>query len=108
MWFIASDNVLTLVGLKDTITGEYVNDATVSVTLYDGEDPAVDTPVTDGQDLTLSYVDPSDGNYRGELPKEAVLVKGTQYWGFCTVTSGGKQWTFIKVAKAAYDVEGVN
>ena len=113
MWFIASDNVLTLVGLKDRITDEYVNDATsVVVTLYDGDDPAglkgaASTAITGAEDLTLTYVEGRDGDYRGELPKEAELVPGTRYWGFCTVTSSGKQWTFIRVATAAYDVEGV-
>lgn len=58
MIFLASDNIFEWVGMIDSITGEYVDFATVTGFLKD----------LDGVELvpfTLEYVSGSDGDYLG-------------------------------------------
>ena len=61
--FDDNDQAITLSGLQDTITGDYVNDATVTVTLQiDGVDLGGET-----WPLAMGYVAGSNGNYRAIL-----------------------------------------
>jgi len=62
--YIDNDNVLTLVGLQNSVDSSYLNAATVDVTLVDSDD----TELTgETWPLTMAYVAASDGNYRAIL-----------------------------------------
>lgn len=63
--YIDNDNVLTLVGLQNSVSAAYLNAATVAVTLTDADDTEISGETWP---LTMSYVSGSDGNYRATLP----------------------------------------
>lgn len=66
-----ADNTVSVVGLKNDRTGEYVNDATVKVTgVYDKAGALV---AGGSFPLTLDYVAASDGDYAGVLPQSLEL-----------------------------------
>jgi len=74
--YIANDNLLRLSGLRNESTEDYVNNATVTVTLKDSGD----SPVS-GQawPLTLVYVATTNGRYEGTLEETLVLVADASY-----------------------------
>jgi hypothetical protein len=83
--YILNDTVVELQGLANGITGAYVNDATVSVTITDLAGAAttgISLPVT------MSYVAASDGIYRGVLDKALVLTGTLSYFAEITATNG--------------------
>lgn len=64
--------------LQDTATGLYPTDATVTGSLYTRSG----APVTNAQNITLSYVPGTTGSntiYRGVIPHTAPLVEGVAY-----------------------------
>ena len=63
-------------GLRAKSSGDYVNDATVSITLKD-EDGVDVTGVT--FPVSLSYVSGSDGIYRGIISDTSNLITGSKY-----------------------------
>lgn len=71
-----NDTVVEIRGLENDITGENVNDATVTCTLYDSE-----SVVVTGQSwpLTLAYVASSAGVYRATLPYGIGIVPASRY-----------------------------
>lgn len=81
---IGSDEVVTLTGLLDNVTGSYQNAATVNGYLYDSAGTQVTT-------FTLSYVAASTGNYRGTLTSAvtSLLTVGNEYKIKVSATQGG-------------------
>lgn len=69
------DAYATVTALKDTATGVFVNDATVTVTLLKKNG----TPVTGAIDLPAAYVASSQGMYRATIPRTAAVTLGTTY-----------------------------
>ena len=71
----ASDNLVSLSSLYDTVASSYINNATVSGVLTDYTGATVTT-------VSLSYVSASNGNYRGTLPASvtATLTIGPIYY----------------------------
>lgn len=99
-WYLDSDQLVTIDGLADPVTGTYVNTATITVTMYQADGT---TQVT-GQSwpLTLSYVSSSNGNYRGMLEDTRVLEEGKIYWLDVEADAGGgliKSWRWYDVAR---------
>jgi len=96
--YIDSDNLVTLDALYDNAAAEYVNDATVTVTLTDraGNEVSGETwPVT------LSYVAGSDGKYRGTLSDSLSLSANRRYTAKVTADGGaGKARTWYVGASA--------
>jgi hypothetical protein len=83
--YIGNDTVLELESLRNELTGAYLNDATVTVTLEDtdGVDVAGDTwPVT------MAHVASSDGLYRATLKYTLSLVEGRKYRAQITADAG--------------------
>lgn len=70
--FIANTNVLQLEGLKNSLTGAFLNSATVTVTVKgpDGVNVSGET-----WPLTMDYVTSSNGNYRGILAHSLPFTK---------------------------------
>lgn len=98
---ILSDNVVILSGLKDEVSGAFINIATVEVTLVDRDG----TPVT-GQSwpTSMPYVAGSDGVYRGTLSDSLDLTKFESYTAQITADAGpGLQqyWECAGPAQAA-------
>jgi hypothetical protein len=99
-WFIGSDQLLEVSGLKDPVTGLYVNNATVRATMYEADG----TTAILGQawPLVLSYVLASDGNYNGILEDGRELVDGRFYWIDLEADAGSdliKTWRWRDVAR---------
>lgn len=63
--YIDNDNVLSLVGLQNSVSAAYLNAATVTVTLVDSDDAEI---AGETWPLSMAYVAASDGNYRATLP----------------------------------------
>lgn len=99
-WFIGSDQLLEVTGLRDPVTGSYVNGATISVTMYESD--GISEVSGQSWPLTLSYVSGSDGDYNGVLQDDRVLVDGRLYWIGISVDAGGdliKKWRWQDVAR---------
>lgn len=99
-WYIGSDQLLTVSGLKDPVTNAFVNTATVRATMYhaDGTTQVVGQPWP----LVLSYAPASSGNYAGILEDGRELVDGRTYWIELTADAGGdliKKWRWSDVAR---------
>jgi len=62
-----SDNVAEFIGLINEVTAQYINNATVSITLYD----ELGVAVTNADHIEMSYISSTNGNYRGYIPYTA-------------------------------------
>lgn len=73
-WYVTTDNLIQVCGLTDARSGQVVDDATCSATLYgrDGQ------PVTGAIDVALTS-DGTGGNYTGVLPSTLTLDRGWSY-----------------------------
>ena len=102
-WYLSTDNAVWLLGLQDAVTGEHVNDATITGNLYDDAGEVV----ANGANISLSYVSDSDGDYLGHIPDDAAMTEGSRYRFRCVVVAGSYQWTFEVDRLAGYDKVGV-
>lgn len=82
--YISNDHDIEIIGLQDRSAGTYLNSKTVTATLKTEAGVTV-TGMT--FPLTLDYVAASNGNYRGVLDKDIVVVVGTRY--LCEITVAG-------------------
>lgn len=82
LYWYRSDNVLEVLGVQNAVTEEYLNDATVTVTVVDAQ---TDAPIA-GQawPLTLPHAPGSNGDYRATLvdtlavsPQQTLVAKVT-------------------------------
>lgn len=74
--FVANTNQLTLTGLKSDPENQYLNTATVTVTVKD----STGTNVTGiSWPLTMSYVAASNGDYSTDLTSSLSLVANSHY-----------------------------
>lgn len=73
---IANDNSLEVNGLRNAISGAFVNAAAVTATLKDMKDVDI---VGQLWPLALPYVAASDGCYRGILGNALALTHGQHY-----------------------------
>lgn len=97
--FVGNTNVLKLRGLKSALDDEYINDATVSVTVK----TVAGVNVT-GQTwpTTMGYVANSDGDYRALLESDLAVVAGVKYLAFIEANAGGEaigHWEFEFIPK---------
>lgn len=83
--YLSNDHLLEVRGLKNIAADEYIDDATVTVTLVDEEGAEVS-----GQSwpLTLSHVAGSDGIYRGTLTDSLSLTVDLEYTAQITASGG--------------------
>jgi hypothetical protein len=95
---IGNDQTLLVEGLQDEITGDYINNATVTATIKDKRDVAV---AGQSWPATLAYVDDSNGNYRGNLEDGLELVQGRVYWVEITANAGSDIIAFWRFRLAA-------
>jgi len=97
--YIDNTNVLEVRGLAELVTGDFINDATVTMTLKDanGEELA-------GQDWpwSMAYLADSDGTYRGIIKDTVEMQDGVEYFAHIDATGGPDQvghWEFAFKAK---------
>lgn len=85
--FVANTNVLELRGLKDAITGAFINSAAVTVSGIQDEDGVTIGPVS-GSPFSLDYVAGSNGIYRGVLADTLPFVAAECYTVSIEVNAG--------------------
>ncbi len=96
---VGNDNVVYCLGVRNELTGEYINDALVEGTLTDLDD----NPVA-GQTwpMAFDYVLNSQGNYRFLLENTVDLVAGAYYKLNINLTGDGLTagWSYTLKAGA--------
>lgn len=100
--YIDSDNLIVLTGLYDLISEIYINGATVKAEVFALSDP--ETQI--GDDVTLSFISASDGDYRGQLLNSVELTVDTVYILIITVTSGANKLVIKVHSDGSYVNEG--
>ena len=83
--YVNNTNLIELLGLKNLITGLFVNNAIVMVTIKDEGSINVAGQLWP---LAMPYVAASSGDYRALLTDELVLVAGAHYTAFIEVDGG--------------------
>lgn len=84
--FVANDNLITWNNMTSSVDGSYVNDATVTMTLYD----STGATVTGAIAVSLPYVSASNGKYQGTIDSTVALVSDASYTLKITAVSGTK------------------
>ncbi len=93
--FDLNDNLIELIDLKDLVSGNFANSATVTVTLVDKDDVEV---VGETWPLAMIFVPASDGLYRAILKDTLTLVVGSLYTAKIDVNDGldrQAHWDFL-------------
>ena len=94
IYYRANDNLIELVGLIDAVTGDYINNATVAVTLTNEATGAQVAGET--WPLSMPYVATSNGDYRGVLQNSLTVAQNAVLKAVITVDAGlvgQAQWT---------------
>ncbi len=81
--FIANDNLIQVIGLKDSTTGAFQNSATVTANIFDKDDALIDGPIA------MAYLAASNGNYQGTIEDTVAFVKNVLYTAKIDVDAGG-------------------
>lgn len=80
-----NDTIIEVRDLQNGVTGNYLDQAAVTVTVKDSAGNNVAGPVWP---LTMSYVANSNGVYRATLPASMVLAKRASYTAVVAVNGG--------------------
>lgn len=97
--YVGNDMLLEVADLKDDVTGEHLNAATVTVTLKDSAGVNV---TGETWPLALAYVTSSNGVYRATLKDTLSLTANARYVATVIADAGsGKraQWELDVVAR---------
>ena len=97
--FVANNNLIELRGLRDETSGDFLNSATVTVTVKNAAGNAISG---DTWPKTMTYVTDSDGVYRANVSYAADLAADATYTASITADAGaGKraQWEMPLLAK---------
>lgn len=92
IFFDQNDNIIELNGLRDQVSGSFINNATVTVTVK----TAAGIVVTgETFPLAMNYVVSSNGKYSATLKKELAVSIGTTYYAEISVAASGVDgfWT---------------
>lgn len=101
--YLGNDMILEVVSLKDRLTGEAINDATVQVTLKDSAGTNV---VGETWPLVLPYVTASNGVYRATLKDTLTVTANARYVATITADNGAGrrgQWETDVVCRKRRD-----
>lgn len=74
--YLGNDMLLEVANLRDQATGDYLNAATVTVTLKDSSGVAV---AGESWPLAMSYITASNGTYRAILRDTLTFAAGARY-----------------------------
>jgi hypothetical protein len=83
--YIANTNILEVRGLQEAISGDYINNATVSVTIVNDCGAAIS-----GQSwpLSMTYVATTNGDYRATISDAAQMIPGRNYFAEISANAG--------------------
>ncbi len=84
---VGSTNTLEIAELKNTVTGDYPTDATITADLLD----ATETPVSGASGISVAHVSGTSGEstlYQGTLLHTVALTAGADYTARFTITAG--------------------
>lgn len=95
-WWLETDNVIVLPGVKDPVDETYVDDATITGQLQDADGNNV------GSVINFSYLSGTDGEYYGIIPDDVGLSDGETYTLVLTLERGTFKTTMRIVRRAAY------
>lgn len=84
--YVANDNLITWDKMTSSVDGSYINDATVTMTLYNSSGAAVTGAIS----VSLPYVSSSNGKYQGVIDSTVALVSDASYTLKITAVSGTK------------------
>lgn len=75
-------NVVSLKGLRDVVTGAFVNDAVMTVSVYDTNnlerfDAGSAVPIAGAANISMNYKSGSNGEYYGIVAQSVQLTVGT-------------------------------
>lgn len=88
-----NDVVIEWTWLSQSTDGEYINDGTVTFTLYHTYSLAASTGVASGTSVsgptTMTYVTGSNGKYQGKLPASLALDLSLDYTIEINATANG-------------------
>ena len=76
--YLASTNVIKVSRLKDRVTGDYLDNATLTAALFDADG----SPVSGAEDIAFTFtagVGSAPGHYYGAIPHTVALVAGDTY-----------------------------
>lgn len=73
--YVRNDNSVFVTGLRNSSDDSYINDATITFTVYDDKCEQL----TGAIGVSMTYVSASNGNYRGILQSTVDLVAGKTY-----------------------------
>lgn len=95
---VENDNVVELDGLRNPVTGAFLNAATVDITITDsaGVEVAGET-----WPLSIPFVSGSDGIYRVVLDKVIEFIAGQRYTAVINARESGldAKWTLVYIAE---------
>lgn len=83
--YVDNDTLLEVTRLRNDVTGDFLNSATVMVTLNNSAGVAV---VGDTWPKPMSYVPASEGTYRATMPYTLALTSGQRYTAELTADAG--------------------
>ena len=95
---VNNDNVVELNGLRNPVTGEFLNAATVDITITDPDGVEV---TGETWPLTIPYVAASNGIYRVILDKVIDFIAGVRYTAVINAAESGldAKWTLTYLAQ---------
>lgn len=96
--WLDTDNLIHVESLKNMVTGAYINDATITATLYDSDDVAV----TGASSISVAYVASSLGEYAGVFADTISLTEGDEYDAEITIIGDTFQTKYRLPLTAAY------
>lgn len=99
--FVDNDNYIELNGLKDAISGAFLNAAAVTVHIRDTAGIDLAGPSGFSWPETMSYVSGTDGIYRVTLDKSLNWIAGIRYKATITSDESGSdgQWEIDLLAE---------
>lgn len=107
--YVDSDNNIMEEGVRNALTNDYINDATVTFTLRE-YDPSVLNTAAEGSEAVvgsmsnqaMSYQNGSYGRYVGVLPDTVDLVPNAQYWIDISIVATGLNKRVRKLVRARF------
>jgi len=96
--YLTTDNCVRVRALKDQVLETYINDATITATLYDSSGNEVSGAI----DISIPYVTGTDGDYAGEIPNTVTLTEDAYYTLKIVVSGSGYKTTHKIKLRAMY------
>ena len=83
--FVANSNLLELTGLRSEVEDAFIDDASVTVTIYDAADEEV---AGETWPLTMDYTSGSDGDYSAIISEDVEFTAGATYYAHIEADGG--------------------